>query len=55
MTRKHFIAIADAVANIPDMETRKDIARRMATVCRDTNPQFDLRRFLIACNVPTDL
>lgn len=52
LTRKHFKAIAETVSKISDPKTREDAARTQAAICAESNPNFDLDRFLAACNVP---
>lgn len=52
MTRKHFSAIAKAIASASiDAPARKAIARELAAICATTNPNFDRARFLAACGV----
>lgn len=63
MTRKHFRAIADAVAEARranDYDTTEptagidavdDVARNLADSLRQFNPSFDRARFLEACGV----
>ena len=49
MSRKHFRAIAAAVAEIADAAERKRAAELMAAVCAGFNTRFDRGRFLAAC------
>jgi hypothetical protein len=51
MSRKHFKAIAAAIAAILDPSDRRRIAEALADVCRESNPRFDRARFLAACGV----
>lgn len=52
MTRKHFSAMAKAIADTPmDEPVRKALARELAAICATTNPNFDRARFLAACGV----
>ncbi len=51
MTRKHFVAIARAIAMIDCPGTRDHLALLMADICADSNPNFDRTRFLRACEV----
>jgi len=51
MTRKHFVALAEAIHTITDGEERENVARLIADVCRASNPQFDYSRFYTACGV----
>jgi hypothetical protein len=51
MTRKHFVAIAAAIAEIRSAAERKRVAELLATVCAALNSRFDRGRFLRACGV----
>lgn len=51
MTRKHFQALADEIANISDDTARLAAARAVARACAKFNPAFDMARFFAACNV----
>jgi hypothetical protein len=51
MTRKHFNAIAAAIAALPDPRERKRIATVLIPICRDNNPAFRKDLFLDACKV----
>lgn len=51
MSRKHFTAIARAIAQIPHPEARKLACEALARVCATMNPRFKRERFLTACNV----
>lgn len=53
MTRKDVEAIALAIATAPlNANTRAATALHIAYALRDTNPRFDLNRFVKAC-LPT--
>jgi hypothetical protein len=51
MSRKHFIALAHAVAAITDLVERRKVAELLADVCSAANPRFDRSRFYLACGV----
>ena len=51
MSRKHFQALASAIAQIHDPVLRRAAAERIADVCRQFNGRFDRERFLRACGV----
>jgi hypothetical protein len=51
MSKKHFRALADAIANIADKTERERAARLVADVCIGFNGRFDRGRFLRACGV----
>ena len=51
MSKKHFRALADAIANIADNVERERAARLVADVCIGFNGRFDRGRFYRACNV----
>jgi len=51
MSRKHFNAIAAAIAEIRNAAERKRVAELLATVCAAFNSQFDRARFFRACGV----
>ena len=51
MTRKHFEALAAEIRQIPDKVAREQAARAVARACRQFNPNFDMSRFLAACDV----
>jgi hypothetical protein len=51
MSRKHFIALADAVKGISNPQERERAARAIADVCAGANSNFDRGRFLRACGV----
>lgn len=45
LTRKHFVAIADAIKAIPDANIKADMAQRLGNVMQDMNPRFDWNRW----------
>jgi hypothetical protein len=49
MTRKHFVALADAIANLSDKPSKAEIISAIAGVCRQFNSNFDWGRFAEAC------
>jgi hypothetical protein len=52
LSRKHFVALADIVADIVDNEgtiDAKSLALRLADWCASENGRFDRERFLVAC------
>ncbi|MGC2458488.1 MAG: hypothetical protein WA435_10895 [Gallionellaceae bacterium] len=50
MTRKHFIAIAEAIrTRISSKAEREAVARALVPALRATNPKFDTERFIDAC------
>jgi hypothetical protein len=51
MTRKHFVAAAETVAAIENLERRKTAAHSFAKEFARANPRFDRVRFFTACNV----
>ena len=51
MSRKHFIALAEAIRNISNPEERKRAANAVADVCAGSNGRFDRARFIRACGV----
>lgn len=51
VSRKHFKAIADAIAKIPDYDTRKQVASEIATACAAVNKEFSRSKFYEACKV----
>jgi hypothetical protein len=51
MSRKHFIALARAVAAIADPVNRRQVAELLAAVCAASNSRFDRQRFYTACGV----
>ena len=51
MTRKHFVAMAQEIAQMPDRKSAKIAAEAFAQVARSVNPRFDFNRFYTACGV----
>jgi hypothetical protein len=52
LTRKHFIAMAEAIKQLPKQNlSRMQIAKAMAGVFLDDNPRFNEDRFMRACGV----
>jgi hypothetical protein len=54
VTRKHFVAIAKALAEIrakaeADKHTCELVSRALADVFAESNPAFDRARFVAAC------
>lgn len=46
MTKKHFIALADAIRNSPDVEFADEHLAVLAGFCRRVNPAFNRERWL---------
>ena len=52
MTRKHYIAIAKAIAELDLPKPNKAaVADTIADCCQADNPRFDRARFLAACGI----
>jgi hypothetical protein len=51
MSRKHFRALAAAIAKISDPEDRRRTAHLVGEVCATCNSNFNWSRFLNACGV----
>ena len=51
VSRKHFQQVADLLKNIPDPEKRKELALHHASIFKQQNPRFDIRRFAQAADV----
>lgn len=49
MSRKHFCAVAAAVAKIDDAAERRRTAEALAAVCASLNSRFNRAKFLSAC------
>lgn len=49
MTRQHFVALARAIANLPDNPSKRQVISAIAGVCRHFNSNFDWGRFETAC------
>lgn len=57
MSKKHFVALAEALKNVASLagldETQHRLtAQAIADVCDKSNRNFDYFRFLAACGVP---
>lgn len=56
MTRKHFQALADMMADLQrDMDDNgniqfRDVLTALVRFCKTQNPRFDADRFITACN-----
>jgi len=51
MTKKHFIAMAREISQMPVLSERLTVAIAFCKVARAANPRFDQARFLDACKV----
>lgn len=51
MSSKHFVKLANAIAEVKDREDRVQLAHNIGSVCAKTNPSFDWGRWNAACNV----
>jgi hypothetical protein len=51
MSKKHFKALAEAIAQIADTEERERTASLVGRVCADCNDRFDWYRWRSACGV----
>jgi hypothetical protein len=51
MTKKHFVAMAREISQMPDMTQRLATAIAFSKVAQATNPRFDQAKFLDACKV----
>lgn len=51
MSRKHFKAFAEAISEITDRVERIRVAQLVATVCKQSNSNFDYYKFMHACGV----
>jgi hypothetical protein len=51
MTRKHFIAMAQEISQMPNMAHRLASAIAFCKIAQATNPRFDQAKFLDACKV----
>lgn len=49
MTRKHFQLVANVVAAIDNLDTRKEVALNFASEFTKENPRFDIEKFIKAC------
>ena len=53
MTKRHFSALAAAIATLPE-DQRKSCADVIAAVCQQFNDRFDYKRFVRLCGVSLD-
>jgi hypothetical protein len=51
MTKKHFVAMAKEISQMPDMAQRLTVAIAFCKVAASANPRFDQAKFLDACGV----
>ena len=51
MTRKHFIAMAREISEMPDRRSARIAAEAFAAVASAVNPRFNFSRFYTACGV----
>ena len=51
MTKKHFIAMAREISQMPDRTSARITAEAFCRVAQTTNLRFDRARFLDACRV----
>lgn len=51
MTRKHFVAMAQTIAAMPDRKAADCTAQTFARIAASHNPRFDLARFRKACGL----
>ena len=51
MTKKHFIAMAQEISQMPDRKSARIAAEAFAQVARAVNPRFNFDRFYTACGV----
>jgi len=51
MTKKHFIAMAKEISQMPILSERLTVAIAFCKVAKTANPRFDQARFLEACGV----
>ena len=51
MTKKHFIAMAKEISQMPDRKSARITAEAFCKVAQTTNPRFNQSRFLEACGV----
>lgn len=52
MTRKHFKALAQAIASLPRQEDRDRLIAYWLPYCQAVNPRFNPSRFIQACQPP---
>lgn len=51
MSRKHFIALAKAIASLQSKSDRVAMVRTLLPVLRSSNPNFNASRFCDACGL----
>lgn len=51
MTKRHFIRLAEEIANIEDRELAWQVAKIFARMCREFNPRFNREKFMAACGL----
>jgi len=51
MTRKHLKEMAEAIAGIPDLETRREMASVIGQVCSGLNKRFSWSIWKSACKI----
>tara|TARA_Y100000296_G_scaffold86882_2_gene128398 strand:+ start:234 stop:395 length:162 start_codon:yes stop_codon:yes gene_type:complete len=51
LSRVHFIAIAKTIALLSKDCTRRDVALAFASLFQQSNPRFDVLKFVDACDV----
>jgi len=51
LTRKHYEAIAEVVARIEPIETRRQVSLELSNVFAIDNSRFDRQRFREACRL----
>jgi len=51
MSRKHFIAIAKAIASLENKSDRVNMVRTLLPVLRESNSNFNASRFADACGL----
>jgi hypothetical protein len=51
MTKKHFIAMAQEISQMPDRGAALTVAIAFCKVAQTANPRFDQAKFLDACKV----
>lgn len=51
MSRKHFKLFAEAISQITDLQERKSVAYLVASVCKQSNSNFNYQTFYAACGL----
>ena len=51
MSKKHYIAMAKELSNIPDLISRLKAASMFAKIAKADNPRFDINKFFAACGI----